>query len=139
MMNKTGTQRLETHRLILRRCCAEDAEEMFRNWASDPEVTRFLTWPTHANADVTRKVLESWASRYGDGGFFQWLIEWKENGQAIGNIAVVKLDEAKESADMGYCLGREYSRTKSATNPVCWCAIFLTKPKPAPKKKPTAC
>ena len=28
MMNKTGTQRLETHRLILRRCCAEDAEEM---------------------------------------------------------------------------------------------------------------
>ena len=26
MMNKTGTQRLETHRLILRRCCAEDAE-----------------------------------------------------------------------------------------------------------------
>ena len=32
MMNKTGTQRLETHRLVLRRCRAEDAEEMYNNW-----------------------------------------------------------------------------------------------------------
>ena len=108
MMNKAGTQRLETHRLILRRCRVEDAEEMFNNWASDPEVTKFLTWPAHANTDVTRTVLGSWVSRYEDGGFFQWMIEWKENGQAIGNIAVVKLDEEKESADIGYCLGRQY-------------------------------
>ena len=30
------------------------------------------------------------------------------------------------------------SRTKSAMNPACWCAICLTKPRNAPKKKPTA-
>ena len=46
-MNKTGTQRIETHRLILRPFTMEDAEDMFSNWASDPEVTRFLTWPAH--------------------------------------------------------------------------------------------
>ena len=32
-----------------------------------------------------------------------------------------------------------FTRTKSATNPVCWYAIFWTKPKPVPKKKPTVC
>ena len=52
-MNKTGTQQLETHRLILRRFCAEDAEDMFRNWASDPEVTRYLTWPVHKRKSDT--------------------------------------------------------------------------------------
>lgn len=34
-MNKTGTQTLETHRLILRPFKIEDADEMFNNWASD--------------------------------------------------------------------------------------------------------
>lgn len=42
-MKKAGTQRLETGRLILRRFTVGDAEDMYRNWASDPEVTRYLT------------------------------------------------------------------------------------------------
>ncbi len=107
-MNKTGTQKIETHRLVLRLFTIDDADDMFSNWASDPEVTRFLTWPPHSSADVTRKVLNSWVSRYGDGGYFQWAIEWKETGTVIGSIAVVKLEEAIESAEIGYCLGRKF-------------------------------
>ncbi len=107
-MNKTGTQRIETHRLVLRPFTIDDADDMFSNWASDPEVTRFLTWPPHSSADVTRMVLGSWVSRYGDGGYFQWAIEWKETGTVIGSIAVVKLEEAIESAEIGYCLGRKF-------------------------------
>ena len=56
-MNKAGTQRIETDRLILRRFRSEDAEDMYENWASDPEVTRFLTWPTHSSVDVTKAIL----------------------------------------------------------------------------------
>ena len=47
-MNKTGTRRIETRRLILRPFTMEDAEDMFTNWASDPEVTKFLTWPAQS-------------------------------------------------------------------------------------------
>ena len=107
-MNKTGTQRIETHRLILRPFRIEDAEDMFSNWASDPEVTRFLTWPTHTDADVSRAVLNSWIPQYEDGSFFNWAIEWKENGSVIGNISVVRLIEETETADIGYCMSREY-------------------------------
>ena len=107
-MNKTGTRPLETHRLILRQFRAEDAGEMFANWASDPEVTRFLTWPPHASEDVTRAVLADWISRYGDGAFFQWAVVWKETGAVIGSIGVVKLDEEAESAEVGYCLSRAF-------------------------------
>ena len=107
-MNRTGTQRIETNRLILRPFTAEDAGDMYRNWASDPEVTRFLTWPAHKSEEITRMLLEDWVSRYGDGGFFQWAIEWKETGQVIGSIGVVSLQEETEAADLGYCLGRAY-------------------------------
>ena len=107
-MNKIGTQRLETHRLILRRYRIEDAEDMFSNWASDPEVTKFLTWPTHSTVEVTRMLVNNWISRYDDGGYFNWAIEWKETGSVIGNIAVVKLNEQTEAADMGYCMSRAF-------------------------------
>lgn len=40
-MRHTGTITLETPRLILRRFAAGDAAAMYRNWASDPEVTGF--------------------------------------------------------------------------------------------------
>lgn len=41
-MNHLGTKILKTERLILRPFQLADAEAMFRNWASDPDVTRFL-------------------------------------------------------------------------------------------------
>lgn len=56
-MKHQGTKTIETPRLILRRFTLEDAPAMYRNWASDPEVTKFLTWPTHASEEVSRLVL----------------------------------------------------------------------------------
>ena len=107
-MNKVGTQTIETDRLILRRFTVEDARDMYDNWASDPEVTKFLTWPTHTSVDVTKALLTDWVSRYEDGGYFNWVMEYKDTGKAIGNISVVKLNENTQSADMGYCMGRSY-------------------------------
>ena len=49
-MRHAGTQTLETDRLFLRQLLPEDAEQMYTNWASDPEVTRFLRWEPHKNA-----------------------------------------------------------------------------------------
>ena len=52
-MEHKGTVTLETPRLILRRLTLADAEPMYRNWASDPGVTKFLTWPTHSSVEIT--------------------------------------------------------------------------------------
>ena len=46
-----------------RRCVLE----MYYNWASDPEVTKYLTWPAHTSLKVTRNLLEEWVPRYADG------------------------------------------------------------------------
>ena len=107
-MNKTGTQTIETDRLVLRRFRSEDAEDMYENWASDPEVTRFLTWPTHSDVDVSKAVLADWIPKYKDGGFFNWAMEYKDTGKVIGNISVVRLIESINAAEMGYCMSRAY-------------------------------
>ena len=56
-MKHIGTTTLETERLILRRFTIEDAESMFNNWASDDEVTKFLTWPTHKSIEDSKKFI----------------------------------------------------------------------------------
>ena len=58
-MKHCGTQIIETGRLILRPFAMEDAPAMYRNWASDPEVTKYLTWPAHANAELTGMLLKN--------------------------------------------------------------------------------
>lgn len=52
-MNHIGTREIATERLTLRRFEIEDAENMFYNWANDPEVTKYLTWPAHESVDTT--------------------------------------------------------------------------------------
>ena len=108
MLTHKGTQRLETPRLYLRRACREDAMPMFRNWASDPDVTRFLTWPTYQNVETAYPVLKLWEDSYRDSKFYQWMIVLKEIGEAIGSISVVRLDDDTQSTEIGYCIGKSW-------------------------------
>ena len=107
-MNKIGTKTIETKRLILRRFRVEDADDMYNNWASDPEVTKFLTWPTHESVEITRELLKNWVSKYEDDTYFNWVMEDIETGNAIGNISAISFDEKTEAAEIGYCMSRAY-------------------------------
>jgi len=108
MLTHKGTQQIETPRLILRQAVREDAEAMLRNWASDPEVTKYMTWPPHANIEVTQNVLESWLEEYEKENYYQWMIVLKQIGEPIGTISVVRQNPRVEEAEIGYCLGRAW-------------------------------
>ena len=111
MLNHKGTVTIETDRLILRRFAMEDAEAMFRRWASDDEVTKHLTWPTHSGVEISKMVLTDWTSHYPEPDFYNWAIVLKENGpEPIGNIAVVGIDKKVDGATMGYCMSRAHWR-----------------------------
>ena len=109
MLNHKGTVTIETDRLILRRFTMEDAEAMFRRWASDDEVTKHLTWPTHSSVEISKMVLTDWTSHYPESDFYNWAIVLKENGpEPIGNISVVGIDNKVDAAMMGYCMSRAH-------------------------------
>ena len=108
MLTHKGTKTIETSRLILRRARREDAEPMFRNWASNPEVTKFLTWPAHSNIAASEMVIESWLQEYEKDSYYQWMIELKEIGQPIGSISVVRQNDRVEDAEIGYCIGTRW-------------------------------
>ena len=107
-MEHRGTLPLETSRLLLRPFRAADGEAMYRNWAKDPEVTRYLTWQPHAGPEVSCQLASRWEQESQKPDFYQWAIVPKELGEPIGGISVVRTDEAHSSAEIGYCIGRPW-------------------------------
>lgn len=106
MLTHKGTRELHTERLILRRFTAEEAPVMYRNWASDEEVTKFLTWPAHASIEVSEMILADWLKNYERDDYYQWAIVYE--GEPIGSIAVVSRNDKIEKAEIGYCMGKKW-------------------------------
>lgn len=108
MLDHKWTAKLETERLILRKFEKEDYKAMYENWASDPEVTKYLTWPTHKNHYVTKDVLKEWIDNYFHKDYYQWAICLKEENELIGSISIMNIDESNYNCEVGYCISRKY-------------------------------
>ena len=123
-MRHIGTQTLETPRLVLRRLLPEDAPAMYRNWASNPAVTRWLRWEPHKSLAETYALLTAWSVLYQNPDYYQWAIEVKATGEVIGTISLaVDLGGEREAAqaweargadlkqgiwEPGYCIGQPW-------------------------------
>lgn len=97
---------LETNRLILRPFEANDDVAIFNNWASDPEVTKYLTWNHHEDIKQTREILSIWIKQYEKPERINFGIVLKETNELIGGIDVVGYIEGVPV--IGYCLSRKY-------------------------------
>jgi len=107
-MQHLGTKDLATKRLLLRKFILPDAEFVYRNWAHNENVTKYLTWKTHDNVDTTKKILADWISKYSNNDFYQWAIILKEINEPIGSISVVKQRDDIKMAHLGYCIGEKW-------------------------------
>ena len=111
---------LETERLILRPFREDDAEDMFYGWASDDEVTKYLTWNTHENIDTTKYVLNLWISEYEQPERLNFAIVLKSENKLIGGIDVVGYDNGIPV--IGYNLSRKYWNNGYMTE-ACQCLL----------------
>lgn len=97
--------RLYTERLALERPQAKDAEEIFRRYAADPEVTRYVSFPTHRTLEDTRAFLSmsdaAW-NRWPAGPF---LIRSKGTGNLLGGTGLSF--ESSTRAMTGYVLAKD--------------------------------
>ena len=107
MLTHKGTVTITTSRLILRRARIEDAALMFQNWANDPDVTKYLTWPVHGSVEITKTLLANWVDSYKKDDYYQWMIVLKETGEPIGSIMANTVGRAN-SAHIGYCIGEKW-------------------------------
>jgi ribosomal-protein-alanine N-acetyltransferase len=107
-MKSIGTKTIETERLILRRMTDNDAEDMFYGWAGDEDVTKYLTWQTHAGIETSKEYISSVLENLKNPDYYEWIIEYKETGRAVGSICCININKNINSAEAGYCLSKKY-------------------------------
>ena len=74
---------INTKRFYLRKFKITDAIAMFNNWASDDEVTKYLTWQTHRNVETSKS-------------FIQYLIDKRIEANKIPESDNPKISEVKK-------------------------------------------
>ena len=90
-------------RIALRAPLLDHAEALFAAVTSDPEVTRYLSWPPHRNVEETRSVI---TGLFNVGIDHTWLIELRDSGEIVGQIGY--LDTESHAVQVGYALGRQF-------------------------------
>lgn len=93
---------IETERTLLRRFCVEDAEDMFA-YASDPEVTKYLTFSPYQSVEQVRAFIES---NFQD-NLDVYAITDKGTGQVIGSFGIMPA-LLHNKTGFGYALNRSY-------------------------------
>jgi len=99
------TEELIGPRVTLRAPRLDDAEALFQRIASDPEVTRYLSWSPHPDVNETRRVITEF---FNVGGETTWLIELRDGGGPIGLCGWRR--PQPHIIDFGYCVGRRWWR-----------------------------
>ena len=94
--------------MILRRFELSDAGAMFRNWAGDPEVTKYLIWPAHRDIQDSEKILSEWTASYSGENIYKWCIVPKAENEPIGSIGTNAVNDELKMAQIGYCIGRKW-------------------------------
>ena len=108
MLDHKGTNILETNKFILRPFKLSDTYDMYYNWASDKDVVKHLTWTEHCNIKKTTVVVTLWEKAYKNKEYYNWAIEEKFNGNVIGSINLMNIDNYNENCEVGYCIGENF-------------------------------
>lgn len=96
---------LKTDRLSLRKAKLADAEAIFRQYATDPEVTKYVSWRAHRNLEETRDYMRMCSLAWDVGKAFHWVIECAADKQVMG-MMIARVDA--EKWELGYVLARQH-------------------------------
>lgn len=99
--------KLETQRLLLRRVEEGDCADVFE-YSADLDVTKYLTWQPHVHIAETKRHLAEIQKRYDNGQYYDWGMEYKENGCLVGTCGFTSVDTGKNACEVGYVLSKKY-------------------------------
>lgn len=115
MLTHTGTNTIETERLILRRFAYSDDDAMLRYWVADEKIQSLYSEPTYPTKEAVKGLLDKYISSYEKADYYRWAIIDKESGACIGQIAYFLVDSKNHFAEIEYCIGSSFQCRGLAT------------------------
>jgi ribosomal-protein-alanine N-acetyltransferase len=100
-------QVLKSVQVVLRTPTPADADDIF-NWASDPQVAKFLQWrPMRERQDAVRFVAGVQAQWASNGATRTWVIEHRQTEHVVGTVRATMFGRF---AEIGFVVGRTCQR-----------------------------
>ena len=93
---------IESERLIFRPWEKSDAPTLFKGWANNEEITKYLTWNPHKDIETTNYIIDKRIKEYEEKDRINFAIVLKENNILIGSIDVVGY--INNNPEIGYML-----------------------------------
>lgn len=106
-MFHVGTIDIETKKVLLRRFRLDDSINMFKNWANDDLVTRYLSWDSYSDVNQVEKYIREIISQYDNKSFYYWAIELKEISEVVGSVSA-DIDGKLSCAHLSFCIGQNW-------------------------------
>ena len=107
MIQHKGTAILETERLLLRPFTPADADSCIKNWASDPEIYRYMS-----QCAQTKEEVEEWLSgakeAYASPETYYWAVVEKERDEVIGEIFVDDFGLRNSWCELDWKVGKTF-------------------------------
>ena len=115
MLTHSGTQTIETERLVLRRFAYSDNADMLKNWVADEKVQAMYSEPVYETEEAVRGLLDKYIGAYEREDCYRWAVIEKASGECIGQIAYFLVDSKNHFAEIEYCIGAAFQRRGYAT------------------------
>lgn len=105
-------EKIETDRLNLLRLRYEDAEEIFYSYASKPEATKHMSFPTHQSVTDARSFLNYVTRAWDNGTEYAFGIRLKGENRFVGSVGFIN---ENGKVQFGYALSPNYWNQGIAT------------------------
>ena len=99
-----GTAELRTEKLLLRRYMPEDAELLYRQLGTDPEIDQYSGWNPYATPEMAKETVHRFIDSYGGQHSYSWVME--TDGVLVGTIGAY--DYKDDQIEVGYSVVREW-------------------------------
>lgn len=98
---------MSTPLLAFRKLSMNDAEALF-HYASDPEVTKYVIFPTHQSLEDTRAFIQLNLEKYEKGQVACWAVTLKDTGALVGTADFCWWSLEQRKAEVGFCFAKEH-------------------------------
>lgn len=125
MINLKKIEKLDSSRIVLREFQDKDAQNLFDNYGSDVENTKYMLWKNYKSIEDAKASIDFYKTSYEENSTFrQYAIALKDTDEVIGQISF-EINKRHHFADIAYILGRKFQNNGYMTEAINTLSTYL--------------
>ena len=119
-----GTAELWTENLVLRRYRPEDAEQLYQQLGTDPEMHQYSGWNPYQTLEMTQDTVQHFIDSYQRDHSYSWVMDANGDDVVAGTIGAY--DYHNGQIEVGFSVGRAWQGRGFATEALRTVLAYLT-------------